>query len=90
MHKPNFDFSFSGIKTAMLYHVKAQAGPIEGDQLKDLAASFQQAVVDVLCQKTLRAAREFDLERIVVAGGVACNKGLRRQMAAEAGKQGWK
>ena len=88
LHKNNFNFSFSGIKTAMLYHVRAQDGPIEGDQLKDVAASFQQAVVDVLCHKTLRAAREFDLQRIVVAGGVACNKGLRRQMAAQAAEQG--
>lgn len=87
LHKDNFDFSFSGIKTAMLYHVKAQAGPIEGQQLKDVAASFQQAVVEVLCKKTLRAARQFDLQRIVVAGGVACNKGLRRMMAEMAAEQ---
>lgn len=88
LHKDNFDFSFSGIKTAMLYHVKAQGGPIQGQQLKDVAASFQQAVVEVLCKKTLRAARQFDLERIVVAGGVACNKGLRRMMAEMAAEQG--
>jgi N6-L-threonylcarbamoyladenine synthase len=88
LHKDNFDFSFSGIKTAVLYHVQAQNGPIEGQQLKDVAASFQQAVVEVLCKKTLRAARQFDLQRIVVAGGVACNKGLRLQMAAMAADQG--
>lgn len=87
LHKDNFDFSFSGIKTAMLYHVKAQSGPIEGQQLKDVAASFQQAVVEVLCKKTLRAARQLDLQRIVVAGGVACNKGLRRMMAEMAAEQ---
>uniref|UniRef100_UPI003D81BC76 tRNA (adenosine(37)-N6)-threonylcarbamoyltransferase complex transferase subunit TsaD n=1 Tax=Trichloromonas sp. TaxID=3069249 RepID=UPI003D81BC76 len=79
LHKKNFDFSFSGIKTAVLNHVKRQDGPIEGEALQDLAASFQAAVVEVLCKKTLRAAAEEGLDRIVVAGGVACNSGLRRE-----------
>lgn len=88
LHKDNFDFSFSGVKTALLYYVQGQDGPIEGRQLQDVAASFQQAVVDVLCKKTLGAARQFDLQRIVVAGGVACNRGLRRQMTAMAVAEG--
>jgi N6-L-threonylcarbamoyladenine synthase len=80
LHQKNLDFSFSGIKTAVLNHVRRQSGPIEGDQLKDLAASFQEAVVDVLSRKTMRAAEETGLKRIVVAGGVACNSGLRTRM----------
>ncbi len=88
LHKDNFDFSFSGIKTALLYHVRAQPAPLEGASLRDVAASFQQAVVDVLCSKTLRAARRLNLQRIVVAGGVACNRGLRRQMNALAADEG--
>jgi N6-L-threonylcarbamoyladenine synthase len=75
--RPNFDFSFSGLKTAVLNHLQKQPALPQGDQLRDLAASFQAAVVEVLCQKTLRAAQETGLTRIVVAGGVACNHGLR-------------
>ncbi|ABA89091.1 tRNA (N6-threonylcarbamyl-A37) modification enzyme [Syntrophotalea carbinolica DSM 2380] len=89
LKKPNFDFSFSGIKTALLYYAQSQKGPIEGDHLRDVAASFQQAVVEVLCKKTLRAARETGLQRIVVAGGVACNKGLRRMMGERSAKEGF-
>ncbi len=88
LHKKNFDFSFSGIKTAVLNHVKRHDGPIEGEALQDLAASFQAAVVEVLCKKTLRAAAEEGLDRIVVAGGVACNSGLRREMKAFCQKRG--
>jgi len=88
LHRKNFDFSFSGIKTAVLNYVKSQNGPIEGAALQDLAASFQAAVVEVLCSKTLKAAEEEGLDRIVVAGGVACNSGLRREMTALCQKRG--
>jgi N6-L-threonylcarbamoyladenine synthase len=90
LKKDNLDFSFSGLKTAMLYYVRKQDGPIEGQHLRDVAASFQQAVVDVLCGKTLRASRESGLKRIVVAGGVACNRGLRQGMKALAEAEGLK
>ncbi|OHB29454.1 MAG: tRNA (adenosine(37)-N6)-threonylcarbamoyltransferase complex transferase subunit TsaD [Desulfuromonadaceae bacterium GWC2_58_13] len=80
LHKKNLDFSFSGIKTAVLNYVNRQEGPIEGSALQNLAASFQAAVVEVLCKKTLRAAEDEGLARIVVAGGVACNSGLRSAM----------
>ncbi len=90
LHQDNLDFSFSGIKTSVLNYVKKEPGSIEGDRLKDLAASFQQAVVEVLCRKTLRAAQQSGLERIVVAGGVACNSGLRRGMAELTGQVGAK
>jgi N6-L-threonylcarbamoyladenine synthase len=84
LNRDNLDFSFSGIKTALLYYVRAQNGPIEGQHLKDVAASFQQAVVEVLRGKAVRASREHGLNRIVVAGGVACNRGLRQAMKAAA------
>lgn len=84
LKKDNLDFSFSGIKTALLYYVQGQTGPIEGQHLQDVAASFQAAVVEVLCAKTLRAAARTGLERIVVAGGVACNRGLRQAMTDQA------
>lgn len=88
LHQDNLDFSFSGMKTAVLNYVRKQSLPLTDEPLRDLAASFQAAVVDVLCQKTFKAARRHGLERIVVAGGVACNSGLRtrfRELAAGEG-----
>ncbi|PLX98473.1 MAG: tRNA (adenosine(37)-N6)-threonylcarbamoyltransferase complex transferase subunit TsaD [Desulfuromonas sp.] len=82
LHK-GLDFSFSGIKTAVRNFVVSQ--PVKNEQqLQDLAASFQTAVIDVLVAKTFRAAKEHQLERIVVCGGVACNRGLRHRMQATA------
>ncbi|PLX85186.1 MAG: tRNA (adenosine(37)-N6)-threonylcarbamoyltransferase complex transferase subunit TsaD [Desulfuromonas sp.] len=88
LHKDNLDFSFSGIKTSVLNWVRKQKEPVEGQLLRDVAASFQEAVVDVLSQKTLRAARQEGLERIVVAGGVACNSGLRTRLRSLGEKEG--
>jgi N6-L-threonylcarbamoyladenine synthase len=81
LHKGGFDFSFSGIKTAVLQEVGPQPGTLPEDRLADLCASFQAAMVEVLTAKTVRAAESERLSRIVVAGGVACNGGLRRRFA---------
>jgi N6-L-threonylcarbamoyladenine synthase len=86
LHKGGFDFSFSGIKTAVLQEVGSQPSSLTPARLADIAASFQAAVVEVLTVKTLRAAAAEGLQRIVVAGGVACNGGLRRRFAALAGE----
>jgi len=86
LHKPGFEFSFSGIKTAVSRYVEEQRGDISGVHLADLAASFQAAVVDVLTAKTVAAAKAEGLSRIVVAGGVACNRGLRERFAQLAAK----
>jgi N6-L-threonylcarbamoyladenine synthase len=86
LERDSLDFSFSGIKTAVLHYVRKHA-PL---QVADLAASFQQAVVDVLVDKTLAAARRCEASRVVVTGGVAANSQLRRAMHAacvEAGLQ---
>jgi N6-L-threonylcarbamoyladenine synthase len=88
LHKPGLDFSFSGIKTAVLQYVQKQSQPLTDEHLADLAASFQAAVVEVLTKKTLKAAETHDLSRIVVAGGVACNAGLRAGFAELAKKRG--
>jgi N6-L-threonylcarbamoyladenine synthase len=90
LHKKNFDFSFSGLKTAVLQHVEKYEGAIDEQQLADIAASFQAAVVEVLTRKTLRAAKAEGLERIVVAGGVACNSGLRTTFNELSNKHGVK
>lgn len=79
LNRPNLDFSFSGIKTAVLNQIKKLEQPLEGELLNHLAASFQEAVVEVLSRKAFKAARAQTLSRIVVAGGVACNSGLRQR-----------
>ena len=88
LHQEGFDFSFSGIKTAVLNYVRRQKAPVEGEHLNDLAAGFQAAVVEVLTRKTLKAAEAAGLDRIVVAGGVACNSGLRAAFASLAWDRG--
>jgi N6-L-threonylcarbamoyladenine synthase len=72
-----WDFSFSGLKTAVLREVRQIEEKRQRLPVEDLSASFQDAVVDVLLSKTLRAARTFHAKEILVAGGVSANKALR-------------
>lgn len=77
----SLDFSFSGLKTAVRYHLDQHPLPAEPESgLADIAASFQAAVVDILVQKTLQAARTCAARAITISGGVAANRGLRRVM----------
>lgn len=81
--KDSYDFSFSGLKSAVInLHNKARE---KGETLNynNLATSFQNAVVDVLCMKTVKAALEYNVKQVIIAGGVAANKGLRTKMAEE-------
>jgi N6-L-threonylcarbamoyladenine synthase len=80
-----FDFSFSGVKTAVLNHVRAHGVP-EGQALADLCASFQATVVEVLVRKTRQAVRDERLDCAQLAGGVAANSGLRAELR-RAGEQ---
>jgi len=82
LNKPTLDFSFSGLKTAVMLEVrKAEAsGEIESCRA-DIAASFQRAAIDTLVGKALKAAKAEGLERIVVAGGVGANRLLRSEIA---------
>jgi len=75
------NFSFSGLKTAVLQHVAKNHVTIPGQDADDLCASFQEAVCHVLAAKTEAAIRQSGAMRLVVAGGVACNSGLRGRMA---------
>jgi N6-L-threonylcarbamoyladenine synthase len=82
LREDRLDFSFSGLKTAVLYKVQGQdrsrpAPPPTGQVRADLAASFQQAVVDVLVAKSRQALRQTGLQRLAVGGGVAANRCLR-------------
>ncbi len=83
--KENFDFSFSGLKTAVVYYLKSEEGKIQDKA--NIAAGFQEAVVDVLVTKTLRAARKFDVSHILLAGGVARNSRLRNELKRRARSQ---
>ena len=76
--KEQFDFSFSGLKTAVLRAVRASPD-LERDRA-DLARGFQDAALDVLVEKTARAARAFDRHRVAIVGGVACNRTLAERM----------
>jgi N6-L-threonylcarbamoyladenine synthase len=88
--KNSFDFSFSGLKTAVVNFVKARSEPMEDfseEMIRDIVSSFQEAVIDVLVRKTFHAARCQGLKRIVLSGGVAANRLLRRRMMEEASVQ---
>ncbi|WP_430604950.1 tRNA (adenosine(37)-N6)-threonylcarbamoyltransferase complex transferase subunit TsaD [Enterococcus sp. DIV0125] len=87
IHEANYDFSFSGLKSAFinLVHNAEQRG--EELDKNDLAASFQASVVEVLVTKTLRACKEFPVKQLVVAGGVAANQGLREGLATVLAKE---
>lgn len=81
MHDGTLKFSFSGLKTAVLQHVAKYPVTVPSQEVNDLCASFQQAVCDVLVSKTEAALRQTGAKHLVVAGGVACNSGLRSCMA---------
>ncbi len=84
--KDSYDFSFSGLKSAVLNLCNKLEMKNEPLNANDLAASFQEAVLDVLKEKTIRAAKNFGARQIIVAGGVAANKGLRKVLEEEVSK----
>jgi N6-L-threonylcarbamoyladenine synthase len=87
MHE-RFDFSFSGLKTAVRNFIEKNPKPISPDTLRDLCASFQEAVVDVLVRKTFKALSSEGLQRLALTGGVAANRVLRERMKLEADRRG--
>lgn len=87
---PDFDFSLSGLKTAVLYHVTKQKAAGVTLNLPDLAASFQAAVIDVQAYKTVKAAELKNVDTIVLAGGVAANRALKNRLAGETSSRGWR
>jgi N6-L-threonylcarbamoyladenine synthase len=90
VNDPSNDFSFSGLKTSLRYHLRDNfAGkPPEGAALADLCASYQEAIVDALLIKTLRAATKLGMKRIAVVGGVAVNSRLRQRFTEECARRG--
>jgi N6-L-threonylcarbamoyladenine synthase len=87
LDKSEFDFSFSGIKTAVNRYIMNHKDRIE-DQIPDIAAGFQEAVMDVLCYKAIRAAMVKGCDRIALVGGVAANSRLREKLSSDARRQG--
>jgi N6-L-threonylcarbamoyladenine synthase len=94
LHEKNYDFSFSGLKTSVLYYLRdhplgKNKKNAEGITQADIAASFQEAALDVLVRKTVRAAKDFGARSILLSGGVAANKALRARLQREAKKAGY-
>jgi len=82
LHSNGLDFSFSGLKTAVLYLVKKQANLTE--EIKaDIAYAFEESITDVLVKKTIQALKQEGLKRVIISGGVGANKALRRKIIAE-------
>ena len=104
IHEKSFDFSFSGLKTSVLYHLRDLGysqwplatrvnsrklpNPIPQTLMADIAASFQAAAIDVLVKKAMRAVAEFNAKSVMLSGGVAANKKLRTEIKKEAKKTG--
>ena len=89
LEKDSYDFSFSGLKTAVLNYLNQMEQKNKPIVVEDVAASFQQAVIDVLVKKTLRLTKEKGLNKIVISGGVAANQGLRSLMEEKAKQNGF-
>jgi len=86
--RDSLDFSFSGLKTSLLSCLKKRKTPVHADEMPDIAASYQEAIVDVLVEKTLRAAEATRVSRVVVVGGVAANSRLRSRFEKDAARKG--
>jgi N6-L-threonylcarbamoyladenine synthase len=86
--RDGLDFSFSGLKTALLMWLRKRGTPVTHAEMPDVAASYQEAIVDVLVEKTLRAATMVSVSRVVVCGGVAANSRLRDRFRDDAARLG--
>ena len=89
INQKNFDFSFSGLKTAVLYYHRSQKPEVakSTEYLEAMSHEIQQAIVDVLVAKTIRAAKEFKTKSIIIGGGVAANEKLRKTFQILAKKE---
>ena len=89
---PGLDYSFSGVKTSLLYRVRdeMERDPqfLENNK-EDICASFQKTLIDILLKKLIRAARETGIREITIGGGVSANSGLRERIAQEGKKRHW-
>lgn len=90
---PGYDYSFSGIKTSLLYFVRDQIKEnpnfIEENK-EDICASFQRALIDILMKKLIKAVNDTGIKAVAIGGGVAANSELRARIQSEGAKRGWK
>ena len=92
-HVPGLDYSFSGIKTSLLYFVRdemARDPEFMEKNKEDICASFQKALIDILMDKLIKAAKQTGIKDIAIGGGVSANSGLRERVEAEGRKRGWR
>ncbi len=88
LEENSYDFSFSGLKTAVINYLHKEKQNNNEIVVKDVAASFQQAVIDVLIEKTFRLAKENNFDKIVISGGVSANDGIRSAFEERGKKEG--
>jgi len=92
-HIPGLDYSFSGIKTSLLYFVRdemAKDPEFMEKNKEDICASFQKTLIDILMDKLVKAAKQTGIKDITIGGGVSANSGLRERLQAEGAKRGWR
>ena len=91
-HIPGLDYSFSGIKTSLLYFVRDEMGRdpefLEKNK-EDICASFQKTLIDILMDKLVKAAKQTGIREVTIGGGVSANSGLRERIVAEGKRRGW-
>lgn len=91
-HIPGLDYSFSGVKTSLLYFVRdemAKDPEFMEKNKEDLCASFQKTLIDILMDKLIKAAKQTGIRDIAIGGGVSANSGLRNRVSEEGAKRGW-
>lgn len=89
---PNYDFSFSGLKTSILYFLQKQTKldpTFMETELHDICASVQKSILDILFVKLLKASQDLNIQEIAIAGGVSANSGLRKKLEEVGAEQGW-
>ena len=91
-HIPGLDYSFSGVKTSLLYFVRDQLA-LDPDFMEknkeDICASFQKTLIDIMMDKLIKAARQTGIREVTIGGGVSANSGLRDRITLEGRKRGW-
>ena len=89
MQSYDFDFSFSGLKTAVLYDYQKRTKKVQKSKqyVRGMAKEIQQAIIDVLIKKTLRAQEQYRTKSVILGGGVCENKELRSQLAGKLKKE---
>jgi len=87
---PELDFSFSGLKTSVLYFLQKQEATFISENLHDLCASVQYTIIQILLRKLKKAVQQTGVKNVCIAGGVSANSGLRKALTEAGIRHGWK